>query len=126
MNVHDEEIHMQCPCKRYCGKNHGKATSFSTTTSARLKLASLTTFKTMAAINWGATPCFQIYFGDVGGLLEHRDILQNSSETAMHLSICSFRLDPLPHTRLKSLYVLLSLNLPLYSRTTPPVHPRTQ
>ena len=29
-------------------------------------------------------PCFEIYFGDVGGLLEHRDILQNSSETAMH------------------------------------------
>ena len=28
--------------------------------------------------------------------------------------------------RLNSLYVLLSLNLPLYSRTTPPVHPRTQ
>ena len=33
-------------------------------------------------------PCFEIYFGDVGGLLEHRDILQNSSETA-NASTCS-------------------------------------
>ena len=31
---------------------------------------------------------FEIYFGDVGGLLEHRDILQNSSETA-NASTCS-------------------------------------
>ena len=69
------------------GKNHGKTTSFSTY-NIRLKLASLTTFKTTAAIDSGATPCFQIYFGDVGGLLEHRDILQNSSETA-NASTCS-------------------------------------
>ena len=33
-------------------------------------------------------PRFEIYFGDVGGLLEHRDILQNSSETA-NASTCS-------------------------------------
>ena len=40
-----------------------------------------------------AAPCFEIYFGDVGGLLEHRDILQNSSETAMH-PLVLFWLDP--------------------------------
>ena len=83
---------VQCPFRRFCGKNHGKTTSFSTY-NIRLKLASLTTFKTTAAIDSGATPCFQIYFGDVGGLLEHRDILQNSSETAMH-PLVLFWLDP--------------------------------
>ena len=58
----------------------------------------LTTFMTLHRVAGRASPrctapCFEIYFGDVGGLLEHRDILQNSSETAMH-PLVLFWLDP--------------------------------
>ena len=54
----------------------------------------LTTFITLhRVVLLRCAPCFEIYFGDVGGLLEHRDILQNSSETAMH-PLVLFWLDP--------------------------------